>query len=65
MAVAPQSPRSVPISVRLPEDLLAAADAAAAAQDRTRTSLITAALRAHLARYDTTQQQLLLDDEVA
>ena len=55
--------RSVPISIRLPEDLLAETDAVAAAEDRTRTSLITAALRAYLAAHDASQAQLSLTTE--
>ena len=45
--------RSIPVSVRLPDDLLAALDAEAAAEDRTRTSVITAAVRAYLASRST------------
>lgn len=66
MAATPPG-RSIPISVRLPADLLAEADAVAAADDRTRTSLITAALRAYLATRDAdaAQQRLQLTTEVA
>ena len=49
-------PRSSPVSVRLPDDLLAALDAEAAADDRTRTSVITAAVRAYLASRSSTQK---------
>jgi len=48
--------RSVPVSVRLPVELLEAVDAAAEADDRTRTSLITAAVRAFLADRTTTDR---------
>lgn len=66
MAVTPPG-RSVPISVRLPADLLTEADTVAVEEDRTRTSLITAALRAYLAarEVDAAQQRLTLTTEVA
>lgn len=52
----PPRSRSVPVSIRLPADLLVALDAEAAADDRTRTSVITAAVRAYLARRPPTER---------